>query len=307
MTRPSHEHTHDGDNLFIIGRGIGPVGRWLRLLLGLYFLIFLVVNPLYLHPVPQEEIAAFALRVGGYTLLITAIYVAVFYLIGELVLSRMNPWTGTVIFLGIPMTLALLGFLPQTVEMAFWLYVSGSLVLIFFMRYGGCEAVALPSLLLKRRFTMYCPFNTVDAVERAVTPDESTAHHRLLAILSLAIVVFVGGYFFLVEWHVLGHDGIALDIDNRWSLLLLLPLVRLAALTLGHYRSERDLFAPNVRKFGLGAVVLALAIVAFLFDGVTGDHLWTGAMALGGLFVLFQIGTLLVRRLKPRTPTPSAP
>ena len=293
--------TRDGDNLFIIGRGIGPVGRWLRLLLGLYFLIFLVLDPLYLHPVP-EEIPAFVLIVGGYTLLITGIYFVVFYLIGERVLSRMNPWTGTVIFLGIPMTLGVLGFLPQPVQMAFWLYVSGSLVLIFFMRYGGCEAVALPSLLLKRRFTMYCPFNSVDAVERAVTPDESMTRHRLLAILSLAIVVFVGGYFFLVEWHVLGHDGIALDIDNRWSLLLLVPLAHSVTLTLDHYRSGRDLFAPNVRKFGLGAVVLALAIVAFLFDGMTHDHLWFGAMALGGLFVLFPIGTLLVRRLKLRMP-----
>jgi hypothetical protein len=54
-------------------------------------------------------------------------------------------------------------------------------------------------------------------------------------------------------------------------------------------------------------VVLALAIIAFLFDGVTGYQLWTGAMALGAIFVLFQSGAPLLRRLKPRTPhwTPS--
>ena len=306
MTSHSHNHTQDNE-IFTIGRGIGPVGRWLRLLLGLYFLIFLILNPLYLNPVPPEAIAAFALSVVGYTLLIAAIYFAVFYLTGELVLSRANPWTGTLIFVGIPTALALLGFLPQPIAMAFGLYISGSLILIFFMRYGGCEVVALPSVLLNRRFTMYCPLNAVDAVERAVTPDESMVHHRVLAILSLAITIFVGGYFFLRELHVLGHGGMAINMDSRWSLLLLVPLARLMALGLLHCRSERSLRAPKVRKFGLGAVVLALAIVAFLFDSVSGYQLWTVAMALGGLVILVQSGALVLRHLRLRVPKQAPP
>ena len=34
--------------------------------------------------------------------------------------------------------------------------------------YGGCEVLALPSLLFRRWYTVYCPLNAIDAAERAV-------------------------------------------------------------------------------------------------------------------------------------------
>lgn len=303
MTQHSAQPSHAEDDLFVIGRGIGPVGRWSRLFLGLYFVTFLVLNPLYLHPVPSDEVVTFALTVAGLFLLIAALYFAVFYLAGDMILSRTNPWVGSIIFLGLPSTLGLLGLFPRPAQIAFGLYVGCSLILIFFTRYGGCEVVGLPSLLLKRRFTLYCPFNAIDAVERAVTPDDRMVRHQVLTIVSQAIVIFVGGYFFLLKWNVLGHDGLVLDIDKRWSLLLLVPLVQLTVSAFTHYRQERDLLAPHVRKFGLGAAVLALAIVAFLLDGLTTRQIWAGAMALGGLFALFRGGTLLFRRRRSELST----
>jgi hypothetical protein len=285
---------------FIIGRGIGPVGRWSRLFLGLYFLTFLFLNPLYLHPVPNDEIVTFAVAVAGSFLLIVALYFAAFYLVGDMILSRTSPWVGTIVFLGLPSALGLLGLLPRPVQMAFGLYVGCSLILIFFMRYGGCEVVGLPSLLLKRRFTLYCPFNTIDALERAVTPDERMARLQVLTIVSQAIVIFVGGYFLLLKWHVLGHDGLVINVDKRWSLLLLVPLAQLTMSTFTHYKQDRDLFAPRVRKFGLGAVVLAVAMVAFLLDELSSQRVWAGAMAVAGLSLLVRSGALVLRRRRLR-------
>jgi hypothetical protein len=290
--------TVEDDELFIIGRGIGPVGRWVRLLLGIDFLVFLVVNPLYLHPVARGALPAFAASVAAYVLVIVVAYVVVFALFGGSILSKLNPWAGTGIFLGIPTVLALLGVLPQTVQVAFGLYIGVGLVLLFFMRYGGCEVVALPSLILKRRVTLYCPLNAIDAIERAVTPDKNRTEHRLLTMLSMAIVTTVGGYFILVKWNdLLGQYGIASHIDDRWSLLLLIPCVQLAVLALKHYRVQRSFFAPMVRKYALGAVILVLAVVVSLFPGHGVDNaLFMGAMGLGVIFGLFQVGARLVRR-----------
>lgn len=303
MSHYKRESEEGGDKLFVIGLGIGPVGRWFRLFLGAYLLVFLVLNPLYLHPLPARTLATFALMAGAYFLLIAVIYFVVFFLLGEPVLSRLNPWAGTVVFVGIPTALALLGVFPPALQMAFGFYVGGSLILIFFMRYGGCEVVALPSLLLRRRFTVYCPYNAIDAIERAVTPDKDWTRHRFFTIASLAIVIFVGGYFILVESNnLLGRYGVAFHIDNRWSLLLLVPCAQLAALALKHYRAGHMLFAPKVRQYGLGAVILALAIIAFIFEGagVSADTLWIAAMVLGALLVILQFSTRLARRLKLR-------
>lgn len=306
MFRHQREPVEDEEKLFPIGLGIGPVGRWFRLFLGVYFLVFLVLNPLYLHPLPAHARATFALAVGGYFLLLAVIYFVVFLLLGGPVLSKLNPWAGTVVFIGIPTVLALLGVFPSPLQMAFGFYVGGSLILLFFMRYGGCELVALPSLVLRQRFTVYCPYNAIDAIERAVTPGKGWTRHRTITIISLGIVILIGGYFILVESNnLLGRYGVAFHIDNRWSLLLLVPSAQLVALALKHYRSEHTVFAPKVRQYGLGAIILALTIVAFLFQGVgvTGETLWIAAMGLGALSVVFQLGKRMARRFTlPRQP-----
>ncbi len=297
----------DAEEPFIIGRGIGPVGRWVRLFLGIDTLVFLVVNPLFLHPVARHALPAFAASVAGILLVISAVYFAVFALMGESILSKLNPWAGTGIYLGIPTSLALLGVIPQTVQVAFGVYIGVGLILLFFMRYGGCEVVALPSLILKRRFTVYCPLNAIDAIERAVTPEKSWTEHRLLTILSMAIVILDGGYFIVVKWNdLIGQYGIAIHIDRRWSLLLLIPCAQLAALTARHYRAQRSLRAPMVRKYALGAVILLLAVIVSLFpDRGIDNALFMGAMGLGVIFGAFQFTARLVRRggLQSEAPT----
>ena len=56
-------------------------------------------------------------------------------------------------------------------------YIGISLILQWKIRYGGCEVVALPILLSKRRYTTYClPLVALDAVEKVVV--EKYPAHR---------------------------------------------------------------------------------------------------------------------------------
>ena len=40
----------------------------------------------------------------------------------------------------------------------------------FIMSHGGCEVMALPSLIFRRRYVVYCPWNLIDLAEK-VTED----------------------------------------------------------------------------------------------------------------------------------------
>ncbi|MEN8376982.1 MAG: DUF6410 domain-containing protein [Gemmatimonadota bacterium] len=274
---------------FHIGHDVGPVGRWFRLFVGAYFLVFLVLNPLLVNPMARADLLPFAADVGLSLAAIIAIYLVVFRAIGELVLSKMNPWTGTIVFLGTPTVLLLAGVLPAPTQVALGMYISASLIVTFFMRYGGCEVVALPSVLFRRRYTMYCPYNSIDAVERAVSLDVSTRRGRIATIVSLGIVVFVGGYFFLVETeHLLGIYGVAVDLDNRWAFLLLVPIANLLSGAWTSFLSDTER-RGDVRNYLLGAGVLILALIVFLQDGLSDNAVWRWVMVLGGLIVVWEL------------------
>ena len=61
---------------------------------------------------------------------------------------------------------------------ALLLYIGISLIFGYFMRYGGCEVVSIPSLLLATRHQVYCPLNAVDVVEQAVVGRRGTIANR---------------------------------------------------------------------------------------------------------------------------------
>ncbi len=294
----------DTNSDFRIGSGVGVVGRWFRLFIGLYYVVFMVLRPILLEPMSSADLLPFVARVGLNLVLIAAIYFAVFWAIGELVLSRMNPWTGTLVFLGTPTLLFVLGVLPPAVGVALGLYISLSLIATFFMRYGGCEVVALPSLLLRRRYTMYCPYNALDAVERAVSLDVADHRERVATVLSLAIVVLIGGSFALIEVEqVLGRYGIAFDLDNRWAFLLLFPILHLSRIGWKVYRS-----GPTTSKTGnyvLGAIVLLLLMLVFLLDGLSDQLVWNSIMILGGVLVVAEFGRKTVARQRQHGDTPA--
>jgi hypothetical protein len=147
---------------FTIGREVGLVGRWLRLILGTVFIASVAWNLLVLRLASIAVLAEVAL----YFALSLAVYTAAYHLLGERILARLNPWIGAALFVGPPLAVALLQLGPVPFRQGLTLYVGVSLIITFFLHYGGCEVVSIPMLILGRRYTVYCPLNAVDLVER---------------------------------------------------------------------------------------------------------------------------------------------
>ncbi|MGH2402984.1 MAG: DUF6410 domain-containing protein [bacterium] len=303
--------THAGLGLappaeFLIGNSVGPFGRWFRLFVGLNSVIYLVINPILLHPMAPAELVPYAARIGLWFAGLLAIYHALFFLFGKLMFDRLTPWVGTAVFLGLPTLGFVFGWFPDALQVAFGLYLSVSLVATFFLRYGGCEAVAFPSLVFKARYTMYCPYNAVDAVERGVTPDEHSRPHRVLSVVSLGIALLVGGYFVVERANeFFGQWGLAFHVDDRFALLLLIPAAHLAYATTKALRAEGTWVAGPVRKYGLGAIVLVLLAAAFSVPGVTHGsvwNVWLAIMAAGSVYAALEVLLVVVGRRRLRAP-----
>ncbi len=142
---------------FTIGRQVGGCGRWTRFVLGLLGLVYIGTEVAHLGPS-----ALLLERLAGGLLLTTALYIVLFWLLGERV---SQPWLRTVIF-WLP---ALFILLPGGWGLGVLLYWSVACLLTALVSYGGCEVVALPSLLFRRYYTVYCPLNAIDLIERRYT------------------------------------------------------------------------------------------------------------------------------------------
>lgn len=87
------------DSPFRVGNGVGPFGRWFRLFAGLNAILYLSINPILLHPEPKEHLGTYFGEVGLWFILIAGVYLLGVWLFGRLLFSRLNPWTGTAMFL----------------------------------------------------------------------------------------------------------------------------------------------------------------------------------------------------------------
>ena len=156
---------------------VGIFGRWSRLLWGLVLLL-----PLAFGGAQDLRGSASSLSFYGlaavYFIAIVVVYVAVYWSLGERIFSRANPWFNTAVFVGPAFVAAWweiliepsTGFGPPTaLPLAMTVYIGLSFILQWKIKYGGCEVVALPIILSKRRYTTYCiPLIALDAVEKVV-------------------------------------------------------------------------------------------------------------------------------------------
>lgn len=278
---------------FVVGREVGDFGRWFRLVVGVYFTALLTIVPLLKEPPAAAGALSFLGQVVGYTLLILVVYLIGFWLLGEHVLAQTNPWIGTLIFLGPYSVIAVMGIGPAAFRVALGVYINISLIFNFAMSYGGCEVLAIPSLIFQRRYTVYCPYNAVDAVENALLIEPG--RDLFMALASIAIAFFVGGYFLIAETlGMLGPLGVSVDLDNRWALLLLIPLAYLLRNAFLISRQSDQSKSGYVRALLVGAGVLATLILIFV-GGLSYEPFWGIAMFGGGLAAL---GTALYRRIR---------
>lgn len=267
---------------FEIGHDVGTFGRWFRLIVGLYFTSLILLDPLVIDPVPAAQALSFLGNVGLYFLLIMAIYLLAFYFLGERLLAKVNPWVGTIVFLGPLLLLTALEVGPIEFRVAIGLYYSLASILNFAMSYGGCEVVALPSLIFRRRYTVYCPYNAVDAVESAMRA--SATGQRAFGWVSLLISLIVGGYYILFDLMDL-DDFTGINTDPRLALLFLVPIAFLLRSAWLVNQDEAEQIHTPARRLLTGAVVMA-TLTIILFFQLPWEPFWLVAMLLGGFYAL---------------------
>jgi hypothetical protein len=265
-----------------LGRNLGPAGAAVRLLGG-----GLLIAGTITYAADHQSagaitavLAAFALTVG--------FYLAFFGALADRVLPRIDPWFATVLFLA-PLWTRQLAVIPASIRNGMGLYVGVGLLVTVAIRYGGCEVVAIPSAVFRRRYTIYCPYNVVDAAERPFHARRSGCPR----IIATAVAVSVGGWYLIVS-PLLEELEVNASVPERGALLLLLPALIFALVIQAPWRQGGfKLAVPTL----LG--IAALVYLALTNSGTLTANLWPAVMAIG---VLCALGRLLLRRRTPRLP-----
>lgn len=147
-----------------VGREVGRCGRCTRVVLGLLGLVYIAAQ------VSQARLSGGLIgQLAGGALLSMALYLALFWALGKRMLAPVHPWLHTVIFWLPAAFIPFLFLIPWGWGFGVLLYLCVSLIVAALSSYGGCEVVALPSLLFRRHYAIYCPLNAIDLIERRYT------------------------------------------------------------------------------------------------------------------------------------------
>lgn len=272
----------------VLGRDMGTVGRVTRALVG-GWLVLASVRVLVETPrLGPSDVAVAA----GTVLALTVLYTALVRVLGDRVLTRLNPWTGTsmlltpVVVLALAMTVV---DVPRGLVAGSFAYGGVSLLLVSVTGYGGCEVVGIPAALLRRRYTVFCPLNVVDAVEHPLR------HARPLPEKVAAVLAALAGIYYFLLNGVLDTAGVDPPVDPRWGVVLLLPAVVVLALRAagGIRETGWPAMTKEARSHGIGALALTATAIGLL---AFGDILFA-AMVL--LLVIYAGGVVAgVRQLR---------
>lgn len=246
-----------------IGRDAGPFGRVFRLVTGVLAVLAAITA---IHGTGDGAWTA------GFVVALALFYLLVHWILGLPALSRLDPFVATVLVLGWLPVFGLSVF-PHPLHVATGLYIGASLIINAVIRYGGCELVALPTAVFRRRRVVYCPINIVDAAERPL--DRASG---LLDWTGVVLAVVVAGYY-LVVTQLLDRFTLPEPLSARWALLLVAPAALLAWRAWNGRAIDRS--QAWTQAFGAGAL-LALAVT---INGWVGENVVFGAAIVAGLIV----------------------
>jgi len=167
-----------------VGRDLLPVGRAVRLVAGLALLAATVLSSLQFGDSPGllgGIAAVFVVCTVGYTALV--------WLLGERLFSGGDPWLLAILL--VAPALVLFPF-PVQLAIGYDAFLGISMVAQAAIAYGGCEIMGLPTLFVRRRYTVYCAMNGGDVVEHWLLA-QPTALRWALTILAFAGVTVLMG------------------------------------------------------------------------------------------------------------------
>lgn len=256
----------------VIGRDLPPLGRAFRIVAGVCGLLLLGFR------IPWDgDPGAHLGLMTLYLLLIAGAYVAVFGLARGVLERGPGPWIPAGV-LQAPVLIYPFGLGSGPLHDALAAYTAGSLLLNAAIGYAGLEVAALPSLVWRRRYAIYSPFNAVDLAERALSrrPADRGGAPPWVRLSMALVTAFVFCAFWLVDYVAFMPFlppglGEALRLPGALAWVLLAP----AALLAWEAYRGRDRFT------GVAALVLALLTPMFAVDMVP-EVLWIAVIA-GGL------------------------
>ncbi len=163
-----------------VGHTLGPVGRSIRLLLGL-LILFTVITDLITsgHSHTLSTVLLFVSSFIGLVLLYSATYL----FLAPTITGR-SAWWATIVFVFPTMFLiiapainpelqigTLVGYsvLDHPFMLALLAYLGISFLIQWWDRYGGCEVIAIPNLVFRKSCASYCvPLLPIDMAERKI-------------------------------------------------------------------------------------------------------------------------------------------
>ena len=152
----------------MIGRNTTTLGRWVRLLGGLLLVLFAGLSMISITD------RADVLGVLVSFLAVVIVYELAYLVLEKPLLARMNPWLNSLVLVAPALVIVLVPLFPTALRVGMILYLGVTSILNAVMRYGGCEVLAIPTLVHKRQYDVYCPTNLIDLAEQAVKTGKPT-------------------------------------------------------------------------------------------------------------------------------------
>ena len=168
-----------------VGRDLLPVGRSIRVVAGLALLALTVLSSLQFDgsPVVLGGIAAvFVVCVVGYTLLV--------WLLGERLFRSGDPWLLAILLVAPALVLFLF---PLQLVIGYDAFLGVSMVAQAAIGYGGCEIMGIPTLFVRRRYTVYCAMNGGDFVEHWLVKQPAPVRWSLSVVAFAGVIALMGG------------------------------------------------------------------------------------------------------------------
>lgn len=290
VTVPVDRSETTGEPRFVIGRDVGTVASWFRILYAL-----IAVASLWFRVDKALDASGLAMMALWFVV-VAAVYTGVIWFFGRMErFQGVSPWIPSAL-LQLPMMLYPLGIGPAPLHQALAVYTTLGVLLCGIMRYGGLEVAALPMLLLRRRSRLFSPFNTIDIVEQAFRRERSRG---FMWVTALALTVFV-----LLEYWWVGLSlsvppvkdliGESIRLPGFWALLLVVPVLWFAVLA-ARGRDRYRAVPLGERWPGLAALTL-FVLMPMLGTRQVPDSLWAIIMFVGLIVGLVTLVRLPFRR-----------